>query len=802
MTNQNFKISVILPSLNVREYIEECIESVINQTLKDIEIICVDSGSEDGTLEILNKYAETDSRVKVIHSDIKSYGHQMNLGINEAKGEYIGIVETDDFIDKEMFETLYDLTNNASTDVSKVNFYHFYDIDPIEPEFKADVSKKDLSEDEFTVYDDANILNGHPSIWAAIYKKSFLIKNKIEFIEAPGGGWVDNPFLFKTMLLAKSITYKDEPFYYYRELNPHSSTNNMDDLTLPMRRMMNNLDVIEELSCDDEDILTALYIRIFWHIKDLLKKDNFNEQKEDVLKSINVVLKRLDETIILNKFKINDQKIYYRYLSPLNFINYNEDNICISSEDFKNIVRGEEFLNSQISSLEKNNKKLKKDKKKLNSKVKKLNSNIKNIKNSKSFKIGSSITSPLCKIRHIKNNLRKTDVLKLPKKKGIRVVFFSSDNNRTSGAFLSMVNLIIILREKYNLDIFVVLPKKGQGQEVLDINDIPYVLIPSEDWVIPLSKEKDDKLLKEIDYKKNINKKAIKSIRKFIKINDVDIVHINTTYLYVAAKAAIDEKIPFVWHLREFLEEDQSNTIWDRNSGNKLINEADKIITISDSIYKKYENIFDESKLVRIYNGIDSKRFYKSDKTIFNNEKLIFIMVGGFEYYKGQLEFAESCSKLYLNGFTNFEVWFVGTGRKDVENQVKEIFSSANMNNVRFLGYKYNVEDYYEYSDISFTCAKSEAFGRTTVEAMLSGNLLIGANSAGTKELIKDGHTGILYQQGDTDDLYKKMFWAINNKNECKKIAKNGRKFMFNNMTAEINADNIYEVYMEILDKK
>ena len=88
----NIKISVILPSLNVGTYIEECLHSVIKQTLTDIEIICVDAGSTDGTLEILEKYAAEDERITVIRATKKSYGYQMNLGIDAARGEYIGIV--------------------------------------------------------------------------------------------------------------------------------------------------------------------------------------------------------------------------------------------------------------------------------------------------------------------------------------------------------------------------------------------------------------------------------------------------------------------------------------------------------------------------------------------------------------------------------------------------------------------------------------------------------------------------------------------------------------------------------------
>lgn len=96
-----------MPSFNVAEYIEECMESVIRQTFVDIEIINVDAGSTDGTLEILRKYAEKDTRIRMICSDKKSYGHQVNIGVELAKGKYIGIVDTDDKIANNMYEILY-----------------------------------------------------------------------------------------------------------------------------------------------------------------------------------------------------------------------------------------------------------------------------------------------------------------------------------------------------------------------------------------------------------------------------------------------------------------------------------------------------------------------------------------------------------------------------------------------------------------------------------------------------------------------------------------------------------------------
>lgn len=101
------KVSVIMPCLNVAEYMEKCLNSVVCQTLKDIEILVIDAGSTDGTAEIIRSYMEKDPRIRFIHSDRKSYGYQVNLGLSAAQGEYVGIVETDDWIEPDAYEILY-----------------------------------------------------------------------------------------------------------------------------------------------------------------------------------------------------------------------------------------------------------------------------------------------------------------------------------------------------------------------------------------------------------------------------------------------------------------------------------------------------------------------------------------------------------------------------------------------------------------------------------------------------------------------------------------------------------------------
>lgn len=130
------KVSVILPSLNVAEYIEECLNSVVSQTLRELEIICVDAGSVDGTYEICSGFSKEDTRIKLIKSDKKSYGYQVNLGLDFAGGEYVAILETDDYIDYVMYETLYMQAVRYDLDYIAADFDSFYTLQSGERLFK------------------------------------------------------------------------------------------------------------------------------------------------------------------------------------------------------------------------------------------------------------------------------------------------------------------------------------------------------------------------------------------------------------------------------------------------------------------------------------------------------------------------------------------------------------------------------------------------------------------------------------------------------------------------------------------
>ena len=94
MAFMSAKVSVIMPSLNVEAYIRQCLDSVTRQSLEELEIVCIDAGSTDGTKEILSDYAKKDTRIVLLHSDQKSYGRQVNMGFDYASGEYVAVLET------------------------------------------------------------------------------------------------------------------------------------------------------------------------------------------------------------------------------------------------------------------------------------------------------------------------------------------------------------------------------------------------------------------------------------------------------------------------------------------------------------------------------------------------------------------------------------------------------------------------------------------------------------------------------------------------------------------------------------
>lgn len=216
------KISIIMPSLNVAPYIRQCIESAIHQTLEDIEIICVDASSTDGTVEILQEYANRDRRIKIIHSKVKSYGYQMNLGIDAATGVYIGVLETDDWAEPDMFEALWKNATENNADMVKSNYYWYTTQNGIQNEPFENLKNCSYRK-IFSPSEDCSLFETTPAIWSGIYLREMLISNHIRFNETPGASFQDTSFHFMVCTVSQRCYLLKDHFLHYRKDNDGSS---------------------------------------------------------------------------------------------------------------------------------------------------------------------------------------------------------------------------------------------------------------------------------------------------------------------------------------------------------------------------------------------------------------------------------------------------------------------------------------------------------------------------------------------------------------------------------------------------
>lgn len=220
------KLSVIVPVCNVETYVGECLESIAAQTMSDFEAICVNDGSTDNSLQFLLEMAERDKRFKVIDKENAGYGHAMNIGFDSARGDFIAIVESDDYIRPKMFETLVGTAEQYDLDFVKSDFYRFTNEPDATRLFYNAIGQK--KEQYNRVFDPIESLDffRFSNTWCGVYRKAFLDKYAICHQETPGASYQDNGFWFQTTVAATRVMYLETPFYMNRRDNPNSSVHN------------------------------------------------------------------------------------------------------------------------------------------------------------------------------------------------------------------------------------------------------------------------------------------------------------------------------------------------------------------------------------------------------------------------------------------------------------------------------------------------------------------------------------------------------------------------------------------------
>lgn len=213
------KVSVLVPIYNVEKYLEQCLYSLAAQDLQDMEILCLNDGSTDNSSKIAHRFELIDKRFRVIDKENSGYGNTMNLGLSIASGEYIGIVESDDFIEPDMFSSLYNIAEKNQVDVVKSAFWtHNNGRDSYENVITPQWYEKIISdEDTFDIYVSS------PSIWSNLCKRSFLISNDIKFLDSPGASFQDIAWRVKIFSLAESMVFTPKAYYHYRRDNMNAS---------------------------------------------------------------------------------------------------------------------------------------------------------------------------------------------------------------------------------------------------------------------------------------------------------------------------------------------------------------------------------------------------------------------------------------------------------------------------------------------------------------------------------------------------------------------------------------------------
>ena len=375
---KNYKVSVIIPVFNVEKYLENCLESVINQTLDDVEIICVNDGSTDDSPNILEKYSED---IKIINQENKGLGATRKVGLDASSGDYILFVDSDDFIRKDACEILYKQAICTDSDMVFYNLCHYFenqekcrsvDSNMIPSIFDegTDFYCKSFTYEDIRPY----VLNRHFATWSKFYKADFI--KKYDDLYFPK--YVMNedvPLHVQLILRSKKISWCSSKLYYYRQSNTESLTNTITS----EEKAFQLFDMFKETekALVKEDKLDEFYLEFIEHkltfidtrlnrVSESIRENFFNESK-NVIKSWKVDDKTLSELPDFVK------ATYLRFIKSDNYLEYN-------------ILKSHNKL--EISKIKKaENEKLKKCKKEHS----KCQRELKSIKGSHSWKITKPI---------------------------------------------------------------------------------------------------------------------------------------------------------------------------------------------------------------------------------------------------------------------------------------------------------------------------------------------------------------------------------------------------------------------------
>ena len=297
------KISVIIPIYNMQDYLNDCLNSVIASSYKNIEILCVNDCSTDKSIDILQEYQKKDERIRIItHEQNKGLGGARNSGIEAATGEYIVFVDSDDVISDNMIEELYDYINQTQADLVFCDIMLLDDrsLKPYKPVHDLKYVRDKILEPQKNF---APFVNIWPSAWNKIWKKSI-----IEYIRFPENIYYeDHLFYYKYLFKCNKVAYLDKPLYFYRHERTNSIMKEVSPRIFEIFEIIKNLEVLFKNHFNKEEYeayIIKITIRLLWE-----RTLAFTEGSEIVIKFIKEAQNKLNQYDEEKKLKYKDSFI-------------------------------------------------------------------------------------------------------------------------------------------------------------------------------------------------------------------------------------------------------------------------------------------------------------------------------------------------------------------------------------------------------------------------------------------------------------------------------------------------------------
>ena len=292
---KNPLISVVVPAYKVEEYIEKCLDSILNQTYKNLEIILVDDGSPDNCPKICDEYAKKDDRIKVIHKQNGGLSDARNRGIKEATGEYIAFVDSDDYLESEMYEYLYNLLIKYNADISICGYRTFDENSSMNVATKEETCFNTI-EALKALSEDIEVKN---FAWNKLYKRSLFVDNNIEFPK--GKIMEDIATTYKLFEKSKIIVAGEKCYYNY--LIRTSGIIGSRSTRLFVSHIEHVLDRYEHFK-EDKELGFYFYKSVFYVLMRM-----YIEANAETIKYIE------DNNILVNIIEEGKQRGYYKDLS-------------------------------------------------------------------------------------------------------------------------------------------------------------------------------------------------------------------------------------------------------------------------------------------------------------------------------------------------------------------------------------------------------------------------------------------------------------------------------------------------------